>query len=175
MRTEEYEDWLGKPTREINKKCNSNHELLDEAIKSAGDRSEALVVKKFQEIGNEILALIDIMTSRQGLTELVAPGDLVIDQSLANSLAEIRTAVETKTQVALDKVRAQLDRFNFEKAKHQAQIQEKARLEVANARATAKVPPPDPAIHPPAPHFNKIVRFQPTESSRKPEIMDILT
>ena len=90
MRTEEYEDWLGKPTRDIHKKCNSNRELLDEAIKSAGDRSDALkgnatsfdgaiheqAVKKFQEIGNEILALIDIMTSRQGLVELIAMGDL---------------------------------------------------------------------------------------------------
>ena len=162
MRTEDYEYWLAKPTREINKKCNSNHELLDEAIKNAGDKSKALksnatsfdvaihdqAVKKFQEIGNEILALIDIMTSRQGLTNLLAPGDLVIDQILANSLAEARTAVETKIQVALDKVRAQLDRFDFEKAKHQAEIHEKGRLEVANSRATAEVPPPDPAIHP---------------------------
>ena len=187
MKTEEYEDWLGKPTRDINKKCNSNRELLDEAIKSAGARSDALkgnatsfnvaiheqAVKKFQEIGNKILALIDIMTSRQGLAELVAPGDLVINQSLANSLAVMRTEVATKTQVAQDKVRAQLDRFNFEKAKHQAEIKEKARLEVANARTAAEVPTPDLAIPPPAPHFNRIVRFQPTESSRKPEIMDI--
>ena len=95
MRTEDYEDWLAKPTREINKKCNSNCELLDEAIKKAGHKSEALkgnatsfnvvihdqAVNKFQEVGNEILALIDIMTNRQGLTDLLAPNDLVINQN----------------------------------------------------------------------------------------------
>ena len=89
----------------------------------------------------------------------------MIDQILVNSLAEARTAVETKIQVALDKVRAQLDRFDYEKVKHQAEIHEKARLEVANSRATAEVPPQDPVLHPPA-HFNKIVRFQPIESSK---------
>ena len=92
-------------------------------------------VTKFQVIGNEIVALIDIMTDRQGLVELITPGDLTVDHSLANDFAVTRTKVNTEIQLALDNVREQLDRFEFDKAKHQAGIKDRARLAMESERA----------------------------------------
>ena len=83
-------------------------------------------MEKFQEIGNEILALIEIMCCRQG-ADLLSPTDLVVDQTLVYRVDVVRDTVETKIQVALKKVRDQTERFKFEKAKHEAEIQEKAR------------------------------------------------
>ena len=125
MRIEEHNEWLTKSTRIIHQKCESNRELLNDAIKKAAAKSADLkgnstsfdveiqrtAVTKFQVIGNEIIALIDIMTDRQGLVELITPRDLTVDQSLANDLAVTRTKVNTEIQLALDNVRDQLDRF----------------------------------------------------------------
>ena len=97
MRVEDYEAWMIKPTREINKKYMSDQGLLEEALKNAGEKSEALggnatsfdiiihdrAVEKFQEIRNEILVLIEIMICRQG-ADLLSPNDLVVDQTLVN-------------------------------------------------------------------------------------------
>ena len=183
MRMENYEAWMITPTREINKKYVRDQGLLEKALKNAGGKSEALggnttsfdiiihdrAVEKFQEIGNEILVLIKIMICRQG-ADLLSPNDLVIDQTLANKLAEARTTVETKIQIALGKVREQTERFKFEKAKHEAEIQEKARMEIANARPV-QTPPQAPVLQPPS-NFNKIIRFQPINSNR-PDVMDL--
>ena len=97
MRIEEHNKWLTKPTRAIKQKYESNIQLLNDAIKKAAAKSVDLKgnstsfdveiqrtpVTKFQVIGNEIVALIDIMTSRMG-AELIELGDLTVDHSLAN-------------------------------------------------------------------------------------------
>ena len=102
-------------------------------------------VEKFQEIGNEILALIEIICIRQG-ANLLTPTDLVVDQALINRVDEVRVTVETKIELALKNVRDQIARFKFEKAKCEAEIAERARIEIANARP----------IQPP-PHFNLLL------------------
>ena len=130
-------------------------------------------VTKFQVIGNEIVALIDIMTDRQGLVELITPGDLTVDHSLANDFAVTRTKVNTEIQLALDNVREQLDRFEFDKAKHQAGIKDRARLAIEGERAPRDAAAADPAAIPRTQHVNRITRFQPTDTTRKPKIMDI--
>ena len=109
MRIEEHNEWLTKPTRTIKTKYENNILLFNDADKKAAARSADLkgnstsfdvkiheiAITKFQVIGNEIIALIDIMTGRMGLVELIEPGDLAIDHSLANDLAVKRTKVNT--------------------------------------------------------------------------------
>ena len=42
MSPEDYDVWLGKPTKDLNKKCKDNHKLLEGAVKKAGEMGEAL-------------------------------------------------------------------------------------------------------------------------------------
>ena len=114
MCVEDYEAWMTKSTRELNKKYKSDQGLLEEALKDAGEKSEALggnvtsfdiiihdrAVEKFQEIGNEILALIEIICYRQG-ADLLTPNDLAVDQALVNRANEVKITVETKIESAL--------------------------------------------------------------------------
>ena len=143
MRIEEHNEWLTKPTRTIKQKYENNILLFNDAVKKAAARSAELkgnstsfdvkiheiAVTKFQVIGNEIIALIDIMSDRTG-AELVVLGDLAVDQSLAHELAVSKSKINTEIQLALDDVRVQLDRFAHAKVEHQAEIKEKARLAI---------------------------------------------
>ena len=104
---------------------------------------------------------------------LITPGDLKVDQSLANDLAVTRTQVNMEIHMALDNVRDQLERFEFEKAKHQAGIKDTPRLTIETERAPSEATASDPTVTPPAQHVNRITRFQPTDTTRKLEIMDI--
>ena len=101
MTPEDYDVWLGKPTKDLNKKCKDNHKLLEGAVKKAGEMSEALggsstsfnidlhdrAVKKFQQISNEILTLLGIMLERKGKVgdDLIIAGDQVVDETLAGN------------------------------------------------------------------------------------------
>ena len=148
MMIEEHDKWMTKSTRIIYQKSESNRGLLNDAIKKAGVRSAELkgnttsfdveiherAVTNFQ--GNEIVALIDIMMNRQGLAELdlITPGDLKVNQSLANDLFVTRTQVTTEVNVALDNVRKELERFEYEKTKHQAGLKDRARIAIESER-----------------------------------------
>ena len=176
MRIEEHNEWLTKSTRIIKQKYESNLELLNDAIKKAAAKSVGLTgnstsfnveiqrtaVTKFQVIGNEIVALIDIMTNRMG-AELIAPGDLAVDDSLANDLTISKTKVNTEIQLALDDVREQLDRFAFDKTKHQAGIEDRVRLAIEDERAPREGAAADPEAIPRTQHVNRITRFKPTD------------
>ena len=113
-------------------------------------------------IGNELLAIIEIISLRQGLPpeQMVAPNDLPVDQVLVNTANEVKTVVETKMAAALEKIRTQTTRYKLEKARAEAEIAEIARMEIVNARAVQ-----DPQAPPAAPltHINRITRFQPTD------------
>ena len=101
MSPEDYETWQGKPTKDLNKKCKDNHKLLEGAVKKAGDMGEALggnstsfdtnlhgqAVKKFQQISNEILTLLDIMLERKVKVgnDLIVVGNQVVDETLAGN------------------------------------------------------------------------------------------
>ena len=118
MRIEEHNEWFTKPTRVIKQKYESNIQLLNDAIKKAAAKSvdlkgnstsfdveiQKIAVTKFQVIGNEIVALIDIMSSRTG-AELIELGDVTVDQNLANELTISKTKINTEIQLALDNVR----------------------------------------------------------------------
>ena len=139
--SDEYEAWTQKSTHALNQKFVSNQILLEDALKDAATRSEKLrgdatpwdvnihdrAVEKFQQIGNEILAIIEIICLRQG-AELLTPTDLPVDQALVNRASEVKDVVETKVESALNKIRDQTARFKFEKAKCEAEIAERARI-----------------------------------------------
>ena len=102
MTPEDFETWQAKTTKDLNKKCKDNHKLLDGAAEKAGDMGEALggnstsfdielynrAVKKFQQISNEIITLIDIMLERRGTVgdALIVANDQVVDETLAGEL-----------------------------------------------------------------------------------------
>ena len=68
-------------------------------------------VKKFQQISNEILTLLDIMLERKGKVggDLIVAGDQVVDKTLAGELEVRKTQVETTMGLALTKVREEME------------------------------------------------------------------
>ena len=127
-------------------------------------------VKKFQQISDEILTLLGIMLERKGKVgdDLIVASDQVVDETLAGELDVRKTQVETTKDLALTKVRTEMDRVEYDKIKLQAERTEKARVEVVASREDGDDPNQGNA-----PRVNRVTRFQATESVRKPEIMDV--
>ena len=76
------------------------------------------------------------MLERKGRVgdDLIVAGDQVVDETLAGELDVKKTQVETTTDLALTKVRTEMERVEYDKIKLQAQRTERARVEVAASR-----------------------------------------
>ena len=115
------------------------------------------------------------MLERKGKVgnDLIIVGDQVVDETLAGELDVRKTQVKTTTDLALTKVRTEMERVEYDKIKLQAEGTERARAEVAASREEGNDPVHSAASQGNALRVNRVTRFQATESVRKPEIMDV--
>ena len=120
-------------THTLNQKSTSNKRLLEDALKEAKIKSEAIkgdatiwdldihrqAVDKFQVVANKILAIIEIIMSRKGLPQdqMIAPTNSPVSQDMEDAARELKTVVETKVETALQKVRTQMTRYKHKKAR----------------------------------------------------------